>query len=218
MDRSALTSAGVSPAPDGLPNARLTDVHELPPGKLRDSLSWPLRVSITEKLDGETLTAYVGDDGVMLVAAGGMILSPFSEAHGVVSNSPAGEWLKKGRPGMFLQGELIGPSVRGNPLRLPRHEWRVFISGTVAWSTPYLIDPWATLSGEVPPSCLAPLIPPGTITRESTLEELVAFADGIHSMISHDRPAEGIVVRGYDDVGGLRSSFAVGNAAILRSS
>jgi RNA ligase (TIGR02306 family) len=207
----------IGPFPNGIPKTDEERVQNLSQEELAAALSYP-HLEIREKLDGQSVTAWVKDDGTLGVAGRNWELSPDSTAYRTVAASPAGEWLKGQSTGMFVQGELCGPNIQGNPLKLVKPRWFVFTVGvTSVWAYSYCADPAAMLPDEVFLHEMVPPIPPGLIHRESTVEELVAFADGINSMIDPTLPAEGVVVRGYDESGALRSSFkSINNQYLLK--
>ncbi len=210
------SSEAIGPFPAGIPKTDEPRVQNLSQEELTVALSYP-HIAITEKLDGSSVTAWMKDDGTIGVAGRNWELSPESTAHRTVTESAAGRWLAEQYPGMFLQGELCGPKIQGNPLKLTRPQWFIFSSGFTSQDVPYRADPAAMLSDEVLAREMVPTIPPGTITRDSTVEDLVAFADGIRSMTDPDLPAEGVVVRGYDDTGTLRASLKSINVQYLLS-
>jgi len=203
--------------PDGIPKTDEERVQNLTPEELSEALSYP-HLEVREKLDGQSVTAWVKEDGSLGVAGRNWELSHESTAYRAVTSSPVGEWLAGQSPGMFVQGELCGPNIQGNPLKLVKPRWFVFTAGVVSeWAYVHRADPAALLPDEVFLHEMVPSIPPGMIHRESTVDDLVAFADGIHSMISPTLPAEGVVVRGYDDSGTLRSSFkSINNTYLLK--
>jgi len=79
------------------------------------------------------------------------------------------------------------------------------------------MDPATMLPDEVFMFQMVPRITPGIITHDSTVDELIGFADGMRSMVNPEVLGEGIVVRGYDDAGSLRSSFkSISNSFLLK--
>jgi RNA ligase (TIGR02306 family) len=201
--------------PDTVPKTDEERVQNLSGVELVEALSWP-HIEVREKLDGQSVSGWVKPDGSLGVAGRNWELSPESTAYRTVAASPAGQWLSGQAVGTFVQGELVGPKIQGNPLKLTKPRWYIFTVGvTSSWNYMYRADPATMLPDEIFLHEMVPTVPPGMIHRESTVEDLVAFADGIHSMIDPTLPAEGVVVRGYDEVGSLRSSFKSINAQYL---
>lgn len=207
----------IGPFPDGVPKTDEERIQNLSAEELAEALSWSY-ISITEKLDGMSVTAVMKDDGSIAVASRNYEVSAFSTAYTTVVTSPAGEWLMKQVPGVFLQGELIGPSIQGNPLKLTKPEWRLFTVGFISeYREARRVNPVLLLPPDVISEQMVPALPPGTINRYSTTDELIGYADGIVSMLNQGSLAEGIVIRGYDDSENLRSSFKVlNNTALLK--
>ncbi len=95
-------------------------------------------------------------------------------------------FLATGRSDVVLQGELAGPSIQGNPLRLPKVRlflFRVLVDGLDVPSADWP-EPLRRLS--------APLL---EIRFPSDTAEAMAAADALVSRIEPDRTPEGIVWR-----------------------
>ena len=210
------SSEAIGSFPMGVPKTDEQRVQNLTQGELAEALAWS-RIEVTEKLDGTSVTAFVKRDGTVGVAGRNWELSPDSTASRVVVASEAGRWLATQEPGVFLQGELIGPNIQGNPYKITAPRWLLFTTGSLSEGYPCRIDPVSLLSDEVLAAQMVPRIIPGVITNDSTVDDLIGFADGMRSMLNPDVLAEGIVIRGYDEAGTLRSSFkSISNAYLIK--
>ena len=201
--------------PDGIPDTDLKRVQNFDAEELAALLSLP-HLTITEKIDGSSCSAYVKDDGDIGVSYGKRWeVSPLSAVHSTVASSPAGRWLREQHPGTYLQGEIVGPPIQGNPLKLTGLQWLLFGAGYMMWNYPHRMNPLHVIPDDIFHAQAVPWIPPGAINRHSTVEDLIRFADGIRSMLNQDVLAEGIVITGYDDLGERRGSCKVINNAYL---
>lgn len=76
----------------------------------------------TEKLDGQSVTIGRDDDGALFVASRNYMVS--TEGHPVVTMLHENGWDIE--PGWAIQGELVGPGIQSNPLKLKEKEFHVF--------------------------------------------------------------------------------------------
>jgi len=210
------SSEAIGSFPIGVPKTDEQRIQNCTKEELAEALAWS-HIEITEKLDGTSVTAFVKEDGTVGVAGRNWELSPDSTASQVVVASAAGRWLDEQEPGVFLQGELIGPNIQGNPYKLTAPRWLLFTTGLLSEGYPCRMDPAVILPDEALMSQMVPRITPGIITHDATVDELIGFADGIRSMLNPDVLAEGVVIRGYDEAGVLRSSFkSISNAYLIK--
>lgn len=121
-------------------------------------------------------------------------------------------------PGFFVQGEIYGPGIQGNPLGVSSLRLAVFSYG------PILGDP---LPRKMWPDWLAPLAVPEYTTFSGSLPETVEDAvealSGIKSLIAPGRLAEGVVFHTADgsvlEPLGFRPNFKViSNKYLLKNS
>lgn len=159
----------------------------------------------TEKVDGTSMTVWVAGDerGVAqrnydLAPAGNSFWSLTADLH-------LHEQLAESYPGssVALQGELFGPGIQSNPLRVKAPAFRAF--------TLYANARELTRS-EWPPFVLDIAVPAHPLTFPATLDECLEQVDGLRSLITPGRAAEGVVWRGVD-----RATVEV-NGRIIRAS
>lgn len=143
----------------------------------------------TEKVDGTSMTVWVAGDerGVAqrnydLAPAGNSFWSLTADLH-------LHEQLAETYPGssVALQGELFGPGIQSNPLRMKAPAFRAFTLYVNGCELP---------RAEWPAFILDIAVPIHPLAFPQTLEECLAQVDGLKSLVSPDRAAEGIVWRG----------------------
>jgi RNA ligase (TIGR02306 family) len=136
----------------------------------------------TEKLDGTSLTV-INDGGALRVCGRNYELRDGANVYWeIVRKSGADIYLQ---PGEVLQGEVYGEGVQGNPLKLRERTLGAFgfFRGRVsiprdAW--PAWLKPFAVATYD-------------ELTLPTTVEQAVAQVDGILSLTSPTRAAEGVV-------------------------
>lgn len=163
---------------------------------------------VTEKLDGTSVTAYMGKDGLH-VCSRKRDLERDSVYWAAIEDTPIPAVLEE-FPSLVFQGELCGTKIQGNPLELLGRQLYVF-------------DIYDRKRGEYlrPDSVLhfcsdyhiktVPYLP--YVLLPNNVDEIVALADGA-SALNRRRRREGIVLRPADniempDFPGNRLSFKV---------
>ncbi len=178
-------------------------------------------LSVTEKLDGSSFTAYVrqGDYGI---CSRNLRLDETDETSlfaRVAGSLKVEEKLRTARERLgfdvAVQGEVIGPGVQGNKYRLPAVTLRVF--NVLNLDETRLLDHAAALD-ELRAMGLDGVPQLGTITLNHTVDALVAFAEGL-SVLNPAVQREGVVLRplteGHDPETGGRFSFKAINPKFL---
>lgn len=178
------------------------------------------RFVITEKLDGTSFTAFVRE-GVFGVCSRNLLLDE-TDDNGLpaFANALDIEAQLRGAIQVFgfdiaIQGEVIGPGIQGNKYRLKAKTLYVF--------NVFNIERRGFVNQQGAHSILAamgllPVPVLATITLNHTVDELVAYSEGI-STLNPGTQREGIVLRPLEeeedpDIGG-RLSFKVINPKFL---
>ena len=141
----------------------------------------------TEKIDGTSMTAWVNGDDEGVSSRNLDILR--GDGNSMWSMALALDLhgrLRAAGTRAVVQGELYGPGIQGNPLQVKQVSFAVFtvqIDGRevprAGWSE------WM----------LNMSVPVYDLTYPGNIEEALAQADGIKSVVNPERPAEGIVWR-----------------------
>lgn len=140
----------------------------------------------TEKVDGTSLTVARDHQGELFVSSRNYVQN---EGENVYWAAVHKYELDRVGPGEALQAEIYGPGIQGNPLKM--NDRRVAVFGYSRDRIPLPRNEW--------PSWLAvePIVPEAPWYEDLTLPETVAEAieqvDGIKSLISPGRAAEGVV-------------------------
>lgn len=136
----------------------------------------------TEKIDG-TSTTYINDGGVLRIATRNFELET---TDGLLRSVVAAELdlLNIIPEGHGVQGELFGPNIQGNPLNRKKVEFRAFNYFRKGELIPY--DEW-------PEALVAIRVPTLDMQLPDTVELILEQVDGLKSVISPDRRAEGVV-------------------------
>lgn len=136
----------------------------------------------TEKIDGSSSTVWKDEDGELHVASRNWELHPTGNAHWATARDIA-DLL---HPGQFVQGEVAGPNIQSNSLKLNEARLFIFGFGTLAeGALPKSAWPdWAT-ERSVPEY--------GSLELPGTVEAAIAQADGIKSLVNPSAYAEGVV-------------------------
>lgn len=146
----------------------------------------------TEKVDGASMTAWRTCDGVLHVAGRNWELDPATSnvywdavaASALAEGLDAGEW---------LQGEVAGPGVQGNPLKLAKLQVVAFGFGGFDVASPSMattsrapLDAWPEWVQELG----APVYDIGFL---ATIREAIEQTASLKSLLSPGHDAEGIV-------------------------
>lgn len=203
------TSLGGDPVgknPSWFPRTDEERVQNMRPDQLAGS--W----SITEKIDGASMSVWV-ENGI--VGVGGhtwafdSVKSSSSYAR-VARESGILEWLAKQPSRLCIQGELAGPGIQGNPLRLDRLTFFIFMihDGTTKF-TQEAIDYIYSKMDTVDKTTVRQVPAVGFVDFSGTQDDIdlaLKWANG-SSLVSPLRPCEGLVFR--DEVDGNRSFKSV---------
>ena len=146
----------------------------------------------TEKVDGTSLTAWRTRDGALHLAGRNWELDPattnvYWEAAAVTKIAGrlgAGEW---------VQGEVTGPGVQGNPLGLDGLRVVVFGFGTFDAANPSIRTTARTPSAAWPDWVRELSAPSYGVPLPATIREAVAQVESLTSLIAPGRAAEGVV-------------------------
>lgn len=136
----------------------------------------------TEKLDGTSVTVTKTEDGELIVASRNWTVGEDSLHYKAVVETGLADAIPNG---YTAQGEIVGPGIQGNPLKLGKVQIFLF----TIWDGDRKVlpaDEWGfwTAGWDVPVL---------GIPLPDTIEEAVAQADGLKSLINPQVQAEGIV-------------------------
>ena len=146
----------------------------------------------TEKVDGTSLTAWRTSDGVLHVASRNWELDPatanvyweIAEVSGISDQLEIGQW---------VQGEVVGPAVQGNPLRLDKLQLVTFGFGTYDPATPSIVTTMRAPMGDWPDWVEQQSAPVYDLALPATIAEAVAQVETVKSLLAPSRDAEGVV-------------------------
>lgn len=155
---------------------------------------WPELVAAgpwlaTEKVDGSSLSVFSDRDGNIRVCQRNWELTPPLE--GETADMYWGATLDAGlhlllQPGEGIQAEIVGPFIQGNPLGL--NERKVVVFAYLINGVPQPRDFWPICD-----NAAVRYAPIYDLDFPATAAEAVALVDGIKSLVSPGRNAEGIV-------------------------
>lgn len=173
-------------------------------------LACPADWVATEKIDGTSMTAYVdpetGVDGVCsrnydLLPTPHQTLWRLAEEHGLHAR------LRESFPGrrVALQGEVFGAGIQGNPLKIRDQRFAAFT---------LRLEGAEIARGDWPDWVAAVSVPTRPdFSFPATVDQALAEVDGMKSMVTRDRPAEGLVWRAAD-----RPVVELSDGSIVRAS
>lgn len=146
----------------------------------------------TEKVDGSSLTAWRTADGVLHIAGRNWELDPDKAgAHGVaVTRHELSEHLE---PGQWLQAEVAGIGVQGNPLQLPVTRLVAFGLGTFDAAAPAIATTARTPRHQWPGWAAQIAAPVCDLELPATITEAIDQVERLKSLVSPGRDAEGVV-------------------------
>lgn len=133
----------------------------------------------TEKLNGTSVTIIKELDGTVRVASRNWEVAEGSLHYNAVMNSGIPDQME---PGLTVQGEIVGPGIQGNPLKL--NEVRIFLF--TLWKDRVVQEEWPQWATDMTVPILALDFP-------YTIEEAIAQVDGLKSEINPQVQAEGVV-------------------------
>lgn len=166
----------------------------------------------TEKVDGSSLTVGRDLEGNLRVCSRNWEIREGENIYWRAARLSGldGDWLK---PGMVVQGEIVGPGVQGNPLKL--EEVQVLVFDLIESGAVVPRDQW-------PEQLLGKAVPVLDIKIPDAIEDLVSVVDGMRSSVNPKVKAEGVVFHtaGGEIVPSLgRSTFKViSNKYLLKHS
>lgn len=136
----------------------------------------------TEKVDGTSLSVFKDTDGVLHVCGRNYEIADGDNLYWrAVRTNEMGSWLT---PGTGVQCEIYGEGIQKNPLRVKGV--RVAVFACLTHGEPLGRHLW-------PKRAIELAAPTFDICLPATAEAAIAQADGIESLITPGRPAEGIV-------------------------
>jgi RNA ligase (TIGR02306 family) len=168
----------------------------------------------TEKLDGVSVTYYFDPTTDHLYSACSrgrdLVHNPDSTQYrlaGELNIWPNLSALSVMRDGcrVAIQGEIVGPGIQGNPLRLPEHQFKIFNFIVEGQQIPRLDWPDWVLCHSVPIYWNLPF--------PQTADQALQDVDGLQSLLATGRPAEGVVWRAAD-----RNTVLLPNGLIIPAS
>lgn len=163
----------------------------------------------TEKVDGSSMTV-INDNGTIRVCSRNWELADTdNNTLWTVAKRDVVAWLA---PGMWVQGELYGEGIQANGLGRRGHHFAVF--GVGVGRNPLPRDRWPT-------GALLLAAPIYDLELADTVEGAITQADGIGSLITPGRNAEGIVWhdrngRTFDTLDGRSCFKAISNRWLLK--
>jgi RNA ligase (TIGR02306 family) len=165
-------------------------------------------VQVTVKLDGSSCTAFLTEDDIG-VAGRNWELSPACSTYKMVAESDSVAFLTND---IYVQGELVGPGVQGNRLKLPKPQFRPFTVGEMGTNGRLHPDWWpATARAQ-----MVPVLPEMVdVLRGTTIPEAIAAIDGLRAAPNTQVLSEGVVIRSYDYTGRVIDSVKIINNAYL---
>lgn len=152
--------------------------------KLRAAKDW----AWTEKLDGTSMSVVRGEEGLIVCSRNLALKESDNIYWRMVRKYKLDELLKN--VGEFIQGEIIGPGVQGNPLARTENEFYAFdwnIEGGLIRD----ISEGEAQVHSVPHVALRDL--------PATVAEIIAEVDGMKSKLNPNKLAEGVVLWNWDD-------------------
>lgn len=137
----------------------------------------------TEKVDGSSMTVARDQDSEVYIASRNWRVADdgtnlYSRANALHSLSG------RLRPGEALQAEVYGEGIQGNPLKV--RGLQVALFGFFRHRSPLPVEVWPENFG-------SQAVPEYQISLPETVEELIEMVDGIESLVSPGRKAEGVV-------------------------
>lgn len=178
---------------------------------------WPLiqshRWVATEKVDGSSITL-LNTDGSVRICSRNWELQPSDNLSGLRAATAQGVLPDVG---WAVQGEVFGEGIQNNPLRIKGVRFAVF-------NVLRMVDGRFVPVGrsEWPERFARHAVPLVDLPLPKTIEEAVRQVDGMRSLISPDRLAEGVVWHVADGtplsaLGGRECWKAINNAFLLKN-
>ena len=153
----------------------------------------------TEKVDGSSATIWADDGGDLHVAGRNWELSPEKEnAHWAVARQFVAPHLQ---PGQWVQGEVVGPGVQANPLKLTSQRIVLFGFGTFDAAAPSIKSTSRTPMAQWPDWVRELAAPVYDFTLPESVHEAIDQAEKLRSIVNPAVAAEGIVWTRADAIG-----------------
>lgn len=164
----------------------------------------------TEKIDGTSIT-YINDGGELRVCSRNweLVFAPTEPPFALAAELGILDALE---PGMACQAELYGEGIQANPLKISGKRLAVF--NVLRDAKPLPRSEW--------PEALASIAAPRLALRlAASVTEAIAQVDGLRSVITPGRLAEGVVWhsangRVFDELDGRGCFKAINNAYLLK--
>ncbi|TYL50032.1 RNA ligase (ATP) [Nocardioides sp. BGMRC 2183] len=154
----------------------------------------------TEKVDGTSLTAWRTKDGALHVAGRNWELDPATT--NVYWEAVAAFGIADGlEPGQWVQGEIAGGSVQGNPLKFDALRVLTFGFGTFDAESPSIRTTSRTPMDAWPDWVEKLSAPAYDFALPATVREAVDQVETLKSILAPGRDAEGVVWTRIDGVG-----------------
>ncbi len=158
----------------------------------------------TEKIDGTSITV-INDGGTIRVCSRNYELiehdanSYWQAARAYITDHLAED--------TYVQAELYGPGIQGNPLAVGKVSVAIFTYGSTKLPASWSRIAWPDWALQLSVPCYEePRLP-------ATVQELVEYVDGIRSLINPERLAEGVVYQ-HAECANLRE---LGNRATFKA-
>lgn len=170
----------------------------------------------TEKIDGTSLTVLRDETGIRVCSRNWEIAEPELRSEAdiywlAVQMSGLSNMI---RPGEVVQAEIAGPGIQGNPLGLNHMQVFVFHHGNFMSGEPVTLVNALTFNEVFRP---APVL---DLEFPTTPEEAVEQVDGLKSVITPGRLAEGVVWHapaGVSALGGRSTFKAINNKFLAKA-
>ncbi len=146
----------------------------------------------TEKVDGASLTAWRTADGVLHVAGRNWELDPATD-NAYWRSVAAAKLAERLGVGEWVQGEVAGLGVQGNPLALTSVRLVAFGFGTFDAQRPSITTTTRTPLDDWPGWVVELGAPRYDLTLPATVPEAIAQVETLKSLFAPARDAEGIV-------------------------
>jgi RNA ligase (TIGR02306 family) len=91
-----------------------------------DALAHAELIVVTEKVDGTSITVWMKGDGTLGIAGRNWELAADCNTYRAVADTQAARWIAESDGTWAVQGELVGPGIQGNPLKLQGQRLMLF--------------------------------------------------------------------------------------------
>ncbi len=167
---------------------------------------------LTEKIDGSSAT-YALIDGVFHVCSRNRELDRPTEGKSCIYWETAGKYkIEKhmrlaSLDNVAIQGEIFGPKIQGNPLKVEERQFQIFSAFNIAEQKYFDVQGLKEILFMMQPIEGVPLINPiGLVLEMCPQDYIIAMADG-YSAINPKKLREGIVFASMDNVDSIYHPF-----------